>query len=165
MNCIGVEATSDKLPAMRRSENENLSSYPRMARRLRARLGNDLHLLHDSLQELARSYDSRHARQTVSARVFDPMDPPAYFAAMVRSQMTGPVLTYSARRHLIAQAARLGISRFHANLLIAATLHETGKVTRPAEPIRSSSKWLLTVFTAAAVQACIVLAVWMMLTT
>jgi hypothetical protein len=141
---------------------EEISSYPRMARRLRARLGDDLHQLHDSLQELARSYDARNARETVESSIFDPMDPPAYFAAMVRSNLTGPVLTYSSRLKLLAQASRLGISRFHANLLIAAVQHEN-EMPAPEKVESRPKSLLMNAVMVIAVQASIVAAAWMML--
>lgn len=44
------------------------------------------------------------------------------FADHLADEMTSPVLRYSQRLELLRAARRLGVSRFEANLLIAATL-------------------------------------------
>jgi len=46
------------------------------------------------------------------------------FAERVEAGLDGPVLRYTTRRKLIAEARRLGIGDFEANLLIAAVQHE-----------------------------------------
>jgi hypothetical protein len=50
-------------------------------------------------------------------------DAAARFAAMVRQHLDGPVLCYEDRQTLLRTAARLGIGRFDANLIIAAVQH------------------------------------------
>ena len=45
------------------------------------------------------------------------------FAAEVEAALEGPVLRYSQRRRLLKAAARAGVGRFEANLIIAAVQH------------------------------------------
>lgn len=49
------------------------------------------------------------------------------FAQQVALATAGPCLRYSQRLHLFALASEAGISRFDANLIIAAIEHRTGK--------------------------------------
>jgi len=77
------------------------------------------------------------------------------------------ILTYSQRQQLLGQAEGLSISRFHANLVIAAVLHESAaKVVNatnagiPAQPEGGSSALIVTM---AVVQTAIIagaLSVW-----
>jgi hypothetical protein len=64
-------------------------------------------------------------------------DPASAFARIVAEQINGPVLPYSTRSNLLALAARRGIGRFEANLIIALVQHRRGEdvgVTREDEP-------------------------------
>lgn len=45
------------------------------------------------------------------------------FLTEISARLEGDVLRYTARRELLERAARIGISRFDANLLIASALH------------------------------------------
>jgi hypothetical protein len=45
------------------------------------------------------------------------------FAQIVEANLCGPLLSYSARQRLLAEAERLGIGRFDANLIIASVQH------------------------------------------
>jgi hypothetical protein len=62
----------------------------------------------------------------------------ARFAAMVADALDGPVLLYAARAKLLRLAGRMGISRFEANLIIAAVLHRA--TTFPANFARASGR-------------------------
>jgi len=55
----------------------------------------------------------------------------ATFAAVVKSQIHGPVLTYSKRKRLLQLADRLGIRRFDANLIVAAMQYRTQTAPHP----------------------------------
>lgn len=137
------------------------TDYLRLARRLRARLADDLPALHQSLQLLADRQDGHAA--FASLEEFPSQQPEDYFARMVRAVTTGPVLTYSARRNLLNQAARLGISRFHANLVIARVAHE---VTLPgngqaAAVLPGRYRLLGAISVALALQGAILLGGWM----
>jgi hypothetical protein len=48
-----------------------------------------------------------------------------YFAATVARETRGPVLRYPVRQNLLNRAAKLGIPRFDANLIIAAAENRT----------------------------------------
>ena len=84
------------------------------------------------------------------------------FADLVAGQLVGTVLPWSRRESLVRTAARLGISRFEANLIIAAVQNQMGvglqhsEVRRPRLMKRIAVG--LTVFLA--VQAAIVAAAW-----
>jgi hypothetical protein len=84
------------------------------------------------------------------------------FADLVPGQLVGTVLPQSRRESLIRSAAKLGISRFEANLIIAVVQDQMGvgleriEVRRP-RPTRRIAVGL-TVFVA--VQAAIVAAAW-----
>lgn len=63
------------------------------------------------------------------------------FAAEVAGRMDGPVLRHAQRRALFATAARSGIGRFEANLIIAAVQHERAATVPGAEPRHPASRW------------------------
>jgi hypothetical protein len=107
-------------------------SYRRSARRLRARHRGNPARLQRSLRLLAACTDAVPHPQTPS--------PAAQFARMVGDGLNGPVLRYSQRLALLDHAARLGIVRFEANLIIATVQHRRGagttvEATRPAASI------------------------------
>jgi len=87
------------------------------------------------------------------------------FADLVPGQLVGTVLPWSRREALVRTAAKLGISRFEANLIIAAVQNQMGvglkgeEVRRPRLAKRIALG--LTVFVA--VQAVIVAAAWYLL--
>ena len=79
--------------------------------------------------------------------------------------MDGPVLRHAQRRALLAIAARLGIARFEANLIIAAVQHErrTEPGRRPATSAPAAASGILRVAPAVlgvALQALIVWGAW-----
>jgi hypothetical protein len=94
------------------------------------------------------------------------------FTRLVRSQLAGSLLRYSVRQKLIAQARHLGISRFDANLIIAAVMHH-GPLAEVALPLVGKAQeaprmrgWRGGAGLVAAtlvVQAGIALAIWAML--
>lgn len=62
------------------------------------------------------------------------------FIRAVESDVSAGLLMHDTRTRLIARAARLGIKRFDANLVIATVQHRTGKATSVgSEPIASLS--------------------------
>jgi hypothetical protein len=73
---------------------------------------------------------------------------PAIFAVLVGGAMEGDLLSYSARLRLLAAAAKLGIERFEANLIIAAVQH---RARRLPVPRAARSSWPLAYLIAAAV--------------
>jgi len=90
--------------------------------------------------------------------------PPRHEAAVrqfvdhVRAAMRiEPIVTYDVRRSLLRRADRLGIERFHANLVIAAISHESA--TPPlAAAVPARSFTVLMVLTILATQTAIALA-------
>ena len=84
------------------------------------------------------------------------------FADLVAEQLVGTVLPWSRRESLVRAAAKLGISRFEANLIIAAVQNQMGAGLGRSEARRPRlAKRIavgLTVFVA--VQAVIVAAAW-----
>jgi hypothetical protein len=104
--------------------------YRAAARRLRGRFAGDPVRLQRSLLELARREDA--SSKDADGRVGPPVRPlqglvdgtaSERFGAMVERHLDGPVLCYSERQSLLRAAARLGIGRFEANLIIALVQH------------------------------------------
>ena len=88
------------------------------------------------------------------------------FAQQVALATTGPCLRYSQRLQLFDLANEAGISRFDANLIIAAIEHRAGKSRTDVEAEtekRSLARPSILLSTAAAVQLAIVFAGWIML--
>lgn len=88
-----------------------------------------------------------------------------WFADHVAAQLDDKLLHYSNRQALLKTAERLGIGRFHANLIIAVEQHQAGEAKIPdvkLYPVRGRST-LITVAIVLAVQALIVAAGWFML--
>jgi hypothetical protein len=101
--------------------------YRRQARKLRAQYGNDLGALHKALSDLSRQTDQTTASVPTKG-------PAAEFAELVAHSLEGPILRYSNRQALLAEAERRGISRFEANLIIAAVQHQSDRAPRPSRP-------------------------------
>ncbi|HLL89164.1 MAG TPA: hypothetical protein VK324_07660 [Tepidisphaeraceae bacterium] len=156
-------------------------AYRRDARRLRGRYAGQPHRLQPALRALAH----REAAEPVRVRRRRDLVPPALlvgpgadaadavrqFAALAKPIASGPVLSYADRGRLLATGERLGLSRFHANLVIAALRHEAGRGDETLRPTvvppgnaRVRAQWAATVLTLAAVQAVIVVAAWRLLT-
>lgn len=87
------------------------------------------------------------------------------FADLVAARLVGTVLPFSERESLVRTAARYGIARFEANLIIAAVQHQMGvgrqreKRKRPSRGMRFSPALAAVMV----VQAGIVAAVWYLL--
>ncbi len=82
------------------------------------------------------------------------------FAELVRDRMDGPVLRYSHRTRLLSDAARRGIGRFEANLIIAAVQHQLRHAVPVMEPRQREPEAFL-VF--ALVQTTLMLAAYLLL--
>jgi hypothetical protein len=68
------------------------------------------------------------------------------FSRAVAQAMEGPILRYSRRQRLLQLAARLGVGRFEANLIIARVQHQTRhaslpRAPRPATPAAAPRDW------------------------
>jgi len=88
------------------------------------------------------------------------------FAQQVALATTGPCLRYSQRLHLFAMANEAGISRFDANLIIAAVEHRAGKNRADVETAtehRSLARPSILLSAAALLQVMILVAGWITL--
>jgi hypothetical protein len=88
------------------------------------------------------------------------------FAQQVALATTGPCLRYSQRLHLFDLASEAGISRFDANLIIAAIEHRAGKNRADVQAeteSRSLARPSILLSAAAVIQVAILFAGWIML--
>lgn len=169
-------------------------AYRRHARRLRDRHADRPGELHRALRDLNRERDHHRAceaargapcidmgpvhAQTVTARrrtywelpigrARTADDPALRFSAEVESKLTAGLLAYSDRIALLRTARRLGLSRFDANLLIAAAQHERRPpaTLAPPQPQRTSrtSKFLLALTAFLLIQTAIAITAWSIL--
>ncbi|MCY2954181.1 MAG: hypothetical protein NTU53_19780 [Planctomycetota bacterium] len=135
----------------------------RRARRLRHRLRHDPARLHACLRNLcSKSATPAAATRALAPRLAAPFlqaDPivVSAFTDQVTQALDGYVLRYSNRLALLASAAKLGISRFEANLIIATVQY---RHNTPPPPPTTGSFWLMLIAFVITVQAAIVLAVW-----
>jgi hypothetical protein len=92
-------------------------------------------------------------------------DAAASFARHVSQRLHGPILTYSQRQALVTCAQRQGITRFEANLIMAAVLHRSGieQELAPPEPARTIRRWAIPAITFAFVQGSILAGAWWLL--
>lgn len=156
--------------------------YCRRARQLRARFPRQPDRLHRALRELtpnppeSRSTLTSRASVTPVTRVTvcpaALLGVPADQEVVVRrfvdhvrvSLAANPLLTFDHRRQLLRVADRLGVGRFHANLVMAALLHENGTPQRTiiAEKpnLRAKSPFVLTAVVTQVVVIATVLAIW-----
>lgn len=84
-----------------------------------------------------------------------------WFADHVASQLNDRLLHYSQRQMILKTAERLGISRFHANLVIAVTQHQADSRVAPVREQRTD--WIPTVAivaVVATVQGIIAMGAW-----
>jgi hypothetical protein len=98
--------------------------------------------MHRKLRELGavRLDGARAENARLAARAAQPEPSKARaFAERVEAGLDGPVLRYTTRRNLIAEARRLGIGDFEANLLIAAVQHERRGTAVPSPVTREAS--------------------------
>jgi hypothetical protein len=128
--------------------------------------------MHQALARLARCHDEagESPSNVPSPRAAAPIpsygDRSTQFAALVAGQAFGSVLCYSQRLALLRTAARLGLSRFEANLIIASVQH--GREPREAAPrpierfasARPASKWPRMIGLAIAFESLIAAAAW-----
>ncbi|HWE04346.1 MAG TPA: hypothetical protein VG326_18220 [Tepidisphaeraceae bacterium] len=170
----------------------NPQAYLRQARRLRQLYAADPAQLQQRLGELSlkrdrshpralvmRTAESRTERRTVesdSARGIRcaPLSPAHsrfsravvdWFADHVASQLDERLLHFSKRQALLKTAERLGIGRFHANLIIAVAQHQAGETAMPSarpQPARKGAS-LVTVFVVVLIQTLIISAMWFVL--
>jgi hypothetical protein len=103
----------------------------RAARRLRGGYFNRPAEMHRRLRGLG----------TVSREVSKEVSPERDFATLVMARIQAGVLRYSDRQTLLAAAAKMGIGRFDANLLIAMAQHRHKATNRPAQT--KSHRWHL----------------------
>jgi hypothetical protein len=102
----------------------------------------------------------------VTAPPAEKADASAEFAGYVLSNLDGPVLRYSDRLVLLANAERRGIGRFEANLIIAAVLHQHGmgqEYEIPPVPGAGWREWAWPVVTFVGLQGAIVMGAWWVL--
>jgi hypothetical protein len=93
------------------------------------------------------------------------------FAAHIEAALEGGMLCYARRVELLQEAARRGIGRFEANLMIAAVQHRANTAGRPAAapplaptPVRRGTRdWATAIAGIVVVQAIILLGAWIML--
>jgi hypothetical protein len=151
------------------------TAYRSAARRLRGRFANDPARLQRALRDLARREDANRAASALRGRHPEPAVQPlqdivdgeaaARFAFLVRQHLTGPVLCYEDRESLLRTAARLGIGRFDANLIIAAVQHRAegehvdvrGTAT---EQTGATGRWWASVAIVLAVETSLSLVAW-----
>jgi hypothetical protein len=118
------------------------AAYRRAARRLRCRFAGQPGRLHRSLKTLAEAPAAApvvHRVPTVDLQYATPADAShpsngrgsASFAEHVAGSLTSPILRYSQRLQFIRDARRFGISRFEANLVIAAILERRRRSATP----------------------------------
>lgn len=146
-------------------------SYRRQARRLRCRFASQPARLQQSLKRLAAQTPAptfRPAPPTVAAR---PRAHPAFvqtgaarrFADYLLDETREPmtVLRYSQRLEFFRAARRFGVSRFEANLLIAAVVERRTGAARPVETAESESDSVAARLTAfLLVEAAVLLGAW-----
>ena len=119
------------MPAVAAEPASPTDAYRRAARGLRCQYAGRLGELHQSLKRLSAETarggtppGRRPAHVVVRRRHPSPIQTAEAqrFADHLADQMTSSVLRYSQRLELLHAARRFGVSRFEANLLIAATL-------------------------------------------
>jgi hypothetical protein len=99
--------------------------FARQARRLRGALRGQPGRLHRELRELRSDSPAARGEKAVDSLPLR-SGRAGQFAALAAQNMDGDILRYSVRLGLLRQAARMGIERFEANLIIAAVQHQNG---------------------------------------
>lgn len=87
------------------------------------------------------------------------------FADLVAARLVGTVLPFNERESLVRTAARYGIARFEANLIIAAVQHQlgVGRQREKRKRLPRRMRFAPAVAAVVALQAGIVAAVWYLL--
>ena len=147
---LGLPRERSTIPVKFDANDMTAHRYCQQARRLRQHHASNPALLQRRLSELARSHDTASRQtaprtsalsntlprlmldtETIRRSAHAPATPFAravvdWFAQHVAAQLEGRLIHYSQRRALLKTAERLGIGRFHANLLIAVAQHDKG---------------------------------------
>ena len=137
------------MPAFAAEPASPTDVYRRAARRLRCRYAGRLGELHQSLKRLSAETPARGATPpgprpahvVVRRRHPSPIQTAEAqrFADHLADQMTSSVLRYSQRLELLRASRRFGVSRFEANLLIAAVLERRRSHVAEREPAPEGS--------------------------
>ena len=137
-------------------------TYRRQARRLRSVFRDQPLRLHLSLRQLSERHDwARREFQSRGVFVSHVRDHSATFAQYVSRHVQGRVLPYSRRLALLEAGQKLGMSRFHANLIIAAVQHRFAEPGEPTPPARRRWSIRLTpLFIFLAIQSAILIGFW-----
>jgi hypothetical protein len=123
-------------------------AYCQAARKLRSQLAQDPEKLYAALRRLSDSYDllPKPSAMLLPADAPAPLDgPSSSFAQLVSKHIeAGQILRYSKRMELLEIAQDMGLTRFHANLVIAVVQNRCGQSTYsdPTAPPRRLV-WLL----------------------
>jgi hypothetical protein len=117
-------------------------AYCREARRLRCAHAGEPGRMLRAIGALSARYDALRGPKSengaVPVTVVRTRDSgQSQFEQFVAAELAGDVLNYSRRLELLAEAERLGIGRFEANLVIAEAQHRAGPV---AETIPATSR-------------------------
>ena len=138
--------------------------HPYRGRSSRYRLRQDPSRVHTSVHTRAQSEPTGAAADAPPSPLGTPLqaNPIAVsaFTGQVARELDGRVLRYSNRLALLTAAAKLGINRFEANLIIAIVQHRR---SLPPPPPPTGSHWPMIMAVAVAVQAAIVAAIWRLL--
>ena len=141
------------------------AEYRRRARRIRSVFAAPPVVRMRALSELAREQDRVRREAPPAGPVTTlPEGRAGRFAELVRERMDGPVLRYSHRAVMIRDAARHGVGRFEANLIIAAVQHQS-RTTRsmsatPRDAGAAGAAWTPAIAAVATTQSLIAAAVW-----
>jgi hypothetical protein len=148
------------------------ASYVRQARRIRRTFCTAPTSRFVALRQLADAHD-RAAATPADAPPHRGKDAAVHvFAQIVQANLCGPLLSFSARKRLMAQAERLGISRFDANLVIASVQHHApgddgplAFIAATPDPPRQVAwlRWAGLLAATVAAQIIVVLAIWAMI--
>jgi hypothetical protein len=148
------------------------TTYVRQARRIRRAFCSAPTSRYVALRQLADAHD-RAAAKADDVPLNRGKDAAVHvFAQIVQANLFGPLLSYSARQKLLAQAEKLGISRFDANLVIASVQHHApgkegplGFIAAMPEPSRQVAwvRWAGLLAATLAAQIVVVLALWAMI--
>lgn len=142
---------------------QTTADYRRHARRLRKVYADQPARLHHYLQDLSRQHDSQRANDTPAIRRRMAVD---RFSSEVSRHFAAGVLRYSQRVALIDSAARYGLSRFHANLVVAMVQNRAAQADRPlprAARLPNRFRIVWPVLTVVVIQSAILYAGWRIL--
>jgi hypothetical protein len=142
---------------------DSSQQYRQQARRLRGRYVNQPAQLYRTLRQLSDLHDATTAKSRVVHRHpsgHESQDKVNAFGRLVASHLVGRVLPYSRRMELLDIAEKLGIGRFHANLVIAAVQHQFSEIALAECVATPRWRWPATIFSVIAIQALVLLAAW-----